>query len=289
MNFENEREGSHERFTVEQVHEQGISVFNEDVLFVQDNECGVIDGAGSLNKWNDPESGKTGGYLASHIVQKVVESSPDLSPREQLFKANRQLVQEMHSRDINMRDRSSLWSATAALVRIHEDQFSWAQVGDSRIVVIMRDGTFKTLGSDLDFDKETLVLWKQLAAEDGIPDIRHDKRMEDQITKVRGRANIDYGLLNGDEEIEQFLRSGSGEESLKNISAILLFTDGLTIPKEDPRAEDDIAGLVRLYLEGGISHVKEHIRSLEREDPECRRFPRGKRHDDIAALAISFA
>ncbi|MAF79784.1 hypothetical protein CL629_01765 [bacterium] len=288
MNFENKTKNSKERFSVEQICEQGAGLMNEDVFFAQGNVFGVADGASSSNDWEDPD-GKTGGYRASHIVEHVVRTSEDLSPREQLLKANKRVDEEMREHDdIDIQDKCSVWTTTAALVRVEDESFLWAQIGDSRIVLIYKDETFKTLGSDLDWDIEIIALWQKLVQKGVFEERARDNSVIDkQVKKVRSRANADYGLLNGDERMEEFLQSG--EKPLENVSAILLFTDGLTIPKEDPRLEDDIAGIVRLYNEGGLSGVKDRIRSLEKSDPKFQRFPRLKPSDDIAAVAIKFS
>ncbi len=48
----------------------------------------------------------------------------------------------------------------------------------------------------------------------------------------------------------------------------------------------DFTPLVTLYRDLGLAGLKHHIRQIEETDPECRRFPRFKTHDDIAAIAL---
>ena len=47
--------------------------------------------------------------------------------------------------------------------------------------------------------------------------------------------------------------------------------------------------MTRLYLDGGLSAVFRQVRQLQSDDPECRRYPRFKCHDDIAAVALTFS
>lgn len=107
-----------------------------------------------------------------------------------------------------------------------------------------------------------------------------------QIERVRLQMNISYGVLNGEPEAVNFLHHGRYQ--LTGITDILLFTDGLFLPKEDPLAGNDWQGLVDLYRHGGLQAVRDHVRLLQRDDPDCRCYPRFKRHDDIAAVAIQF-
>ncbi|MEX1300437.1 MAG: hypothetical protein AB1Z81_15665, partial [Desulfotignum sp.] len=74
--------------------------------------------------------------------------------------------------------------------------------------------------------------------------------------------------------------------SLDQVSTVLLFTDGLSIPSEKPAKKKDFSSLVNLYRDLGLTGLKHRIRQIETTDPECRRFPRFKTHDDIAAIAI---
>ena len=72
------------------------------------------------------------------------------------------------------------------------------------------------------------------------------------------------------------------------MEAILLFTDGLTIPKTDPTQPNDLETIKNLYLAGGIESVKNYVRDMENSDPECGHYIRFKKHDDIAAIAVRY-
>jgi hypothetical protein len=63
-------------------------------------------------------------------------------------------------------------------------------------------------------------------------------------------------------------------------------TDGLFIPREDPHQDSDWDTLIDLYRKDGLKMIRDHVRSLQRQDPACRKYPRFKVHDDIAAVAV---
>jgi hypothetical protein len=44
----------------------------------------------------------------------------------------------------------------------------------------------------------------------------------------------------------------------------------------------------RLFQKGGLTHLKDVVRDIERSDVACREYPRFKPHDDIAAISLSF-
>lgn len=263
------------------IHEQGTGRMNEDTVLLEENLFGVFDGATSLDKTTF-ERKMTGGYLASTIAGAEFRSN-DAPLFDLACKANTAIFDEMVLKGVNVSEKENLWSTSVAVGRVGGGTFDWIQSGDSLILVIYEDNSHTLLIHDYDHDLETLKMWKESA----------DRRsgtildeMNGQIRKVRAGMNITYGVMNGEDEALNFLRRGSVD--LNGVKHILMFTDGLFIPREDPETDTDFAHLVSLFLEGGLDAVRNHVRTLEKTDPECRKYPRFKAHDDIAAIALSF-
>ncbi|TYT75507.1 protein phosphatase 2C domain-containing protein [Desulfobotulus mexicanus] len=259
--------------------EKGTGTLNEDAIFFNGSSFGVFDGATSLIQ-NTCDRGLTGGFLAAHTAKDVFSNSRDclILLAEQ---ANRAIYRKMLEHEVDTSDKSALWSTAAAVVRIHGRKLHWVQIGDSLILLIHKDGSFSIPVTDFDHDTETLAMWKKIS--DTSPESIMDA-LGHQIRRVRSRMNVSYGVFNGEKSYASFLRCGV--EDLKDIDHVLLFTDGLFIPSENP-FENRFDTMVRLYQEGGLSAVRKYVRTLEESDPECRRYPRFKTHDDIAALALN--
>lgn len=264
---------------IESVHEKGIGIMNEDTLLIGKDIFGVFDGATSLNKYVD-ESGNTGGYLASSIARDTF-SQDDAPLRELALQANTKIREAMLSIGLDTSDKCNLWCTNAAVVRFSEGYFEWLQIQDSDILVIYLDGSYKLLGTNFNHDKETLILWKKLADEK-VEDIR--SHLQDQIIKVRRTQNVSYGVMNGEEAMESWLNEG--KELLENVAHIILFTDGLLIPKKDIEAPEDFDTFVKLYLEGGLQVVSKFVRDTKNSDPNCWAYPRVKMHDDMGGIGI---
>jgi len=109
--------------------------------------------------------------------------------------------------------------------------------------------------------------------------------MQDQLFKNRRETNIDYGMLNGEKEAINFVENGSTPR--KNLKYILIFSDGMLIPKKDPYKPEDFRTTVKLFYEGGLKKIKDYIRQLEDSDPGCSQYVRFKQHDDLTAIAIT--
>jgi serine/threonine protein phosphatase PrpC len=266
---------------VECLLEQGSGGLNEDVLLQDGTMFGVFDGATSLNR-ETYASGRTGGLLAAETAALAFRrngaSLLDLSAR-----ANRLIKEAMEEQKVDFAQKKNLWSTSGAVVRLHDDHFEWCQIGDCLILVLYHDGTHRLLADPPGHDVETLSLWKQLTPKTGecISEV-----LAEQILKVRHEMNIHYGVFNGEQQAMNFVRSG--REELSGVSDILLYTDGLSLPRSRPEEDDDLATFVKLYRQGGLRAIRDRVRHMQRLDPACRIYPRFKSQDDIAAIAIPF-
>lgn len=263
------------------VYEKGIKNSNEDTYLIGDSIWGVFDGATSLNKYVDPD-GKTGGLIASTIAKNSFEKN-DRPLREMAIEANRVIDEEMKKRGIDTSDKLNLWCSNLAVVKMNNYRLEWIRLGDSTIIFIYADNSFKILSDDESHDKETLIKWSELA-EKRMANIRII--LDEQIKSVRKKINVTYGFLTGEKEMEKFIQEG--KEDLENIKHIILFTDGLIIPQKSPLSEYPWNDFIDKYLKEGIEGLKNYIRTIENSDPNCWEYPRQKQHDDITAISVTF-
>ncbi len=265
---------------IDYIFDEGYS--KEDTYLIKDNMFGVFDGFNSLDKFVDKD-GKKGGLIAALIARDEF-SKNDKNLKELAIEANQKVRERMLASNIDTSKKTSLWGTMLAVVRIKNGSFEWVQLEDSLILVIYKDYSFKLLTEDYDHDKKVLNVWKELAKQK----IENIRGLIDKgpLKELREKINETYGGLTGEEKAISFLKSGT--ESLENVKHIILFTDGLFIPKEDPLKEDDWNKFVKLFLEGGLKNIKDFVRNLEKEDPKCWKYPRYKQYDDIAAISLSF-
>ncbi len=195
---------------------------------------------------------------------------------------NGRIREAMIKEGIDVTDKINLWATSVAAVRVHSDSFDWAWVSDSIILVIYDDGSYKVLVDDYEHDQETLSLLRELT-DRGDPDPKAGIR--DITLYQRRQLNVTYGFVAGEEEVRFF---HSGTESLRDVRHILLFTDGMLIPKEDPRAKDDFQTIVKEYLKGGLKGWLAYVRGLENIDPDLKKYIRlYAPHDDATAVAVT--
>ncbi len=266
-------------YQVKTLLEKGSGRFNEDALLVQENIFGVFDGASSLR--GDLYRGKSGAWWAAHLARTAFASN-DADLASLADNANALIAKGMTLAGVNQNDRLQLWSTSAAVVRVAEDQIEFSQIGDALLLWIDTDGRFHLPVPFYNHDQPTFERWAELNI-NGTKDIR--RALTTQIEQVRLKMNRDYGVLNGESQMRQFLRSGV--LSTSRIKHLLLFTDGLHL-SNSIRDIVDFPSMVEIFLRTGLDGLHRAVRRREMNDPECCKFPRFKRHDDIAAISLEF-
>jgi hypothetical protein len=255
----------------------------EDALFATDRFGGVFDGATSLTGRGDT-TGPRGGAIAATLARDTFAAGGERPLADLACEANQRIAEAMAAARIDRSKPENRWGTTAAVVRIVGAQaVDWVSIGDSVIVVVFAEGTFRPLVPLYDHDRTT----KRLVASLGGPVSGRRERLQSDLLSVRSRANVEYGVLNGEPAAREFIVQG--REPLDRVQHVLVFTDGLLVPRADPDGEDDLAPIVSRFAEGGLASARDLVRGLEEGDLDCTAYPRLKPHDDIAAVALTFA
>ncbi len=260
--------------------ERGSGRINEDVVLFDGNLFGVFDGATSLDGETFAGGTTSGGLLAADIARRTFAEN-DASLASLAARANRRIATVQLAHGIDVRQRHRLWSTSMAVLRLEGDSFSYCQIGDAAILLLHEDGSHRLLTAEVDIDGETLAQWQQ-AAQAGATDIY--ETLGEQIRRVRLEMNHTYGVLNGEERALGFLNHG--RQSLDGVHTVLLFTDGLHLPRRSPRLPGSWEEFAAIYRRSGLNGLRDEVRRRQRQDPRCHAFPRFKCHDDIAAVAI---
>lgn len=266
---------------INKIYKKGVSSVNEDDYLIKDNLFVVFDGAGSLTEFR-LKDGRTGGRLAADIAKNIFSSKIG-QMEEAAREVNKKIVQEENKYKIDLTKKETLWSVAIAGLKIRDDKLDFFGVGDCFILSISNKGTFNFIIPYQDHDEETLLLMQRFNKQ-GVTNVREE--IMPQLMKVRRISNRTYGFLNGEKAAERFFIYG--EASLDNIKSIIISTDGLILPSQDPAKEPDWHKFVQLYQKNGLAEIYKYVYSLEESDPNCIKYPRFKKHDDKAAISIDF-
>ncbi len=267
--------------SIQKIYNKGFGNLNEDELLIKDKIFAVFDGASNLVKFIN-KKGETGGKLAAKIAKEIFLKN-DKSLKQLAIEANNQILEAMKKEGINTNQKEALWATSFASVRLKNNGAEFFSIGDCLIFVLFKNDSHKLLTQYMDHDLETMIKWKKLANK---KTKNIWKVLKSQIDKVRRGANIKYGCLNDQKEAIKFFKFG--KIRLENIKSMILFTDGLLLPKENPEESENWNIFVKIYKKSGLKGILKHVRSLERKDPNCWKYPRFKLHDDVAAIGIDF-
>lgn len=265
---------------IDKAYSKGIGKLNEDAFLIEESLFVVADGATSRNKYLD-EQGLTGGYLAANILINTYKN--DFSNLiDTAILANEKLLKAMTTAGVNIDDDRNLWKASFVAIEIKGEEIEWVRVGDCEIMTVSED-VCTLLGSRQKFDSEALIHWQKLARQN-IEDI--GKAFANTFKLKKDYVNTKLGVLNGDPRMANLIEQGSIPKD--SLDSIILFTDGLSLPTEDPTEDADTDLYLKLYEQGGLAGLMKHVRRLEQSDASLKKYARFKKHDDIAAISIDF-
>jgi serine/threonine protein phosphatase PrpC len=207
----------------------------EDYLIADDKTgmFAVLDGATPLCDFVD-EGGRNGAVLASRIVGDDLKTIGNASLSSKISEANRLLLDEMKKYNIDLLKKEERWSTCLAMVRFHEKEIHFAQIGDCMIFATTRTGEFLVLTTDLVFGiskRAKQQREKERLEGKTIPNEDYYKIRKNSLTYNRYMANKEngYGVLNGDPAADHFL--STGVLPIEEYRDLLLISDGL-FPKD---------------------------------------------------------
>ncbi len=267
----------------ETILEQGSGPVNEDMLAAVNRLSIVCDGATTLYSAQRQSAAQltSGGQKAAGITASVFSAEPERNLLDSARRANELIREAMIDTGLELVKREQLWSTSFAAVQVNDDSIAWCQTGDCMILLIHRDGGGQLLTELPGQDREVLKTWQQIGARSSGT---IQQNLAGEIAAVRGKMNREFGVLNGENEALEFVSSGSVEAD--KVSDVLLFSDGLFPPSINPDNLFDLELFVQLYKCGGLRQVRNHVRSLQKDDPGCYRYPRFKMYDDISGVAL---
>lgn len=189
---------------------------------------GVFDGVTPIVPYRNKQ-GENGAQIASHLFALHFQQTQITSSLyEELQQANKKMHAKMKEHHIPTHIPHHRWATCAAVARIHNNMFSYAQIGDCMIAVKTRQGGWKALtynsveGIGSRMKERRMTETKATEADCDF----FFSSFENYVTYMREMANAPNGYTVADgEDISQSIQTG--EISLTDITAALLCTDGI--------------------------------------------------------------
>jgi hypothetical protein len=115
----------------------------------------------------------------------------------------------------------------------------------------------------------------------------HHQRYAELMTELQRRRNSDDGYWVASSNPEAAEQALGGTVDRGELHRAAVVTDGAT-RLADRFGLLDWAGLLDVLQRSGPASLIEQVRDAEQSDPEGRRWPRSKRHDDATAVFCRF-
>ncbi|SCE96571.1 Protein phosphatase 2C [Micromonospora matsumotoense] len=253
---------------------------NEDFTGAVPNAVVLLDGAGLAGTTSTCLHGvawytrRLGGAL---LGQLAADDGQDLTAI--LGQAIAQ-VADAHRDTCDISDPSSP-SATVTIFRIDDNRADYLALADSVLVLdhagdapeVITDGRVDAVGS------------RYRAAMDAAPNgtIEHDQALREYIEALRAHRNQPGGFWVAADDPGAAAEALTGSRPAEGLSSAVLLSDGAS-RIVDQFALADWPGVLALIAAEGPAEVIRQVRAAETSDPQGRRWPRAKTHDD-ATLA----
>ncbi|MDQ0843361.1 protein phosphatase 2C domain-containing protein [Streptomyces sp. V1I6] len=253
---------------------------NEDFVIASSGVAVVLDGAGI------PDGLPTGcrhgvpwfvRQLGTDLHRRASEQRASLT--DCLAEAIRHVAQ-LHAATCDLHDPMTP-TATVAAVRMREDALEWLALSDSTIVIDAEDG-LHTVSDQRVADVTTRQREAMQAELAGQSDTERRRRLAYAQREVMNSIDGYWVAAHDPKAAEEAL---TGTMSLTGIRAVALLTDGAARPVDDFREMTWREAMHQLETDGPQSLI-DRTRAMENGDPEAKRWPRGKRHDDATAVLL---
>jgi len=268
---------------------QGSGQVNEDAVgFIGDESdikaAWALDGVTGINDSGLGVAGSDAQWFVSRIdahLRDLLDAPRDLAgAMSQLID---RLCEDMASHSLPD-DFDPPAACIAAVCRIG-NEWQAVRLGDCRILAEDRAG-FRRL---VDFPNDEFDHWITSEAtrlrQSGVTDLAELFRaLQPAHFNSRRQRNKPggYGVIEADRACLAFCEY----LPLADPSAVLLASDGFFRLVDYYGEATETALLARAVQNGGVAALYERLRQIERDDPDCRRFPRLKPKDDASAVAL---
>ncbi|AUG78768.1 hypothetical protein CFP65_3999 [Kitasatospora sp. MMS16-BH015] len=172
-------------------------------------------------------------------------------------------------------------AATVVAARLHGSALEYLVLGDSMLVLQYRDESVRPIGDNQRFaagDELRRQVWAT------VPGSAERAELHRRYTlAVRAARNTGRGPWIAAATPRAAPHAETGFARLDELRAVAALTDGAA-RWTDRFGLGSWSDALHLLAEAGPAALIGQVRAAERTDPHCERWPRGKAHDDAAAL-----
>ncbi|ASU80352.1 hypothetical protein CDG81_21095 [Actinopolyspora erythraea] len=254
---------------------------SEDVVLTLPNAVAVLDGATSLRPTE-----RTGGWYAAELAAALrphldSPAEPDLA--ESLEAA---IAEVSTAHGLSPGDSPS---STVSVLRWNERLVEALVLADSPVVVFTGSGVDAVTDDRLDALRTPgNDGHREWLRDGGGFDERHHRELRAAVDATGRWRNVEGGFWVAEADPRAAHRAIRRDWPREAVRSALLASDGVSCGVDQYGSYRDWRGLLEHARTESPGAVLERIRAAERSDPDGRRWPRPKRHDDQALAVVEF-
>ncbi|KQV15503.1 MULTISPECIES: hypothetical protein [unclassified Kitasatospora] len=172
-------------------------------------------------------------------------------------------------------------AAMVVAARLHGSSLEYLVLGDSMLVLQLKDGPLRVIGDNQRFPAGELLRRQIWSTVPGSAE-RRDLHMRYALA-VRAARNSGNGPWIAAASPRAAAHAETGFVRLAGLQAVAALSDGAARYTER-FGLGSWSDALHLLAERGPAELIAQVRTTERTDTHCERWPRGKAHDDASAL-----
>lgn len=265
---------------------------NEDLVWVGDGAAAVFDGATGLTERQYTDGATDAVWYVETLAAEVGERIHDRESLETVAADSISAVAERFSEFVGEEspDRHERPSASGVLLRWSGGSLEYLALDDCSVVIDTIGGCRPVIGErqipgDERFarEREAMQRLEGVGSEAAIWD-----RLVEKAIAHRKRQNRPDGFWTFGTDPTAAAHATTGEISLGKVDSLVAFTDGFKPIVEGYDVFETWSDMVAYLRGNGLDRAVRILRTIEAADPDCERYPRPKRSDDLGVLTVAF-
>lgn len=262
-----------------EVAERAGGEHSEDVVLTLPNAVALLDGATSVRP-----TAYTGGWYAHRLTEALRPRLGEASDLADLLAGAITEVAERHE----LRPGQAP-SSTVSLLRWDTTTVEALVLADSPVVVFTDSGEHPVTDDRLaNLRSEGRGGYRERLRSGGGFDEEHQAELRAAVDTTGRWRNVEGGFWVAEADPLAAYRAFRDTWRSADVRAALLASDGVSCGVEEYGIYPDWSAVLRQATTDGAHTVLDQVRAAENSDPDGRRWPRPKRHDDQALALVRF-
>ena len=258
----------------------------EDAAYIGDTFAFVIDGAGGVDGAHVTDEVTDAKWFAEEWKSYLITALKDQQPIDEVIRRGIPEIANKYTAFPKAEAVQDKPSAAIAVIRINEDMLEYFVLCDAVLIVRKKDGTCEFITDsrlnildDINFEH-----MKRIAAEKQIPTKDAFEYIKPYILENRYKMNQPDGYAALAHTVDGLDTAVQGQYSLDDVADFVILSDGFAESFDLFPIYASVEELIEDVAANGIPQAVEKLHREHDKDPDCNRYVRNKKCDDISVV-----